>query len=169
MAIPCNIIHSVKAGEPRDYEKRIRLYFDEGDRDMCWPWKGHLSKPPRSRRGYGHIRRNGIKIKAHTAVYELLIGPKPTGDLEPDHTCQSENCVNPFHLEWVSHRENVLRGSSLAARRAKVTHCPQGHEYTEENTYLYITADGERRYCRTCLRERSLAAWKMRQKQGLKL
>ena len=31
------------------------------------------------------------------------------------------------------------------------THCPHGHEYTEENTYF----DGLARRCRTCARKRT--------------
>lgn len=32
-----------------------------------------------------------------------------------------------------------------------ITHCPQGHEYTEENTYMKPSAKrNPRRVCRTC-------------------
>jgi hypothetical protein len=41
------------------------------------------------------------------------------------------------------------------------THCPSGHEYTEENTYRW----GGRRYCIQCNRERTLRY--MRERRAL--
>jgi len=38
-----------------------------------------------------------------------MVGPVPDG-LELDHLCRNRYCVNPHHLEAVSHRTNVLRG-----------------------------------------------------------
>ena len=47
-----------------------------------------------------------------------------------------------------SHRKcNEYAGAP--AKNAAKTHCPQGHEYNEDNTYRY----GNGRYCRTCRRE----------------
>jgi hypothetical protein len=42
---------------------------------------------------------------------------------------------------------------------ATKTHCPQGHPYDEENTYVYINKKTGRRsrHCRTCLRDRRRA------------
>ena len=37
---------------------------------------------------------------------------------------------------------------------AKKTHCPQGHEYDEANTYRWRTS----RYCRTCMSEHNKRA-----------
>lgn len=38
------------------------------------------------------------------------------------------------------------------------THCPQNHEYTEQNTYLYTDSKGQtRRYCKTCQLDRTRA------------
>lgn len=47
---------------------------------------------------------------------------------------------------------------AVADMHAAKTHCPQGHEYTEENTYLqtYTLADGttgQGRKCRICVKE----------------
>jgi len=46
--------------------------------------------------------------------------------------------------------QQVMRSRMGAPRRAR-THCPQGHEYTEENTY--VTPKGSRS-CRACQRGR---------------
>jgi hypothetical protein len=40
---------------------------------------------------------------------------------------------------------------AIAARRRSATHCPRGHEFTDENTR--IRWDG-RRQCRTCQKDR---------------
>lgn len=82
----------------------------------------------------------------HQVIYEMIIGPIQQG-LELDHLCRNHGCVNPAHLEPVTHKENVLRGTSPAAGHAKQTHCDRGHEFTPQNTLLY---DGGRRRCKTC-------------------
>jgi hypothetical protein len=108
-------------------------------------WNGHwLWIAGRHANGYGGIKVNGRYLKAHRVVYELLVGPIPDG-LELDHLCRVRFCVNPSHLEPVTHLENVRR--SPIGNGAK-THCPQGHLYDEANTYRRRG----RRECRTCHR-----------------
>jgi hypothetical protein len=46
----------------------------------------------------------------------------------------------------------VNRMPSLARLEAARTHCPQGHPYSEENTYV----NRGHRFCRTCHRKHSL-------------
>ena len=103
----------------------------------CWEWIGAKRD---KKRGYGNIgigsRTDGTRrsIRAHRFAYESLIGPIPEG-LEPDHLCRNPCCVNPAHLELVTHPINVLRGLSGAHFKSR-THCPQGHPYDEENTII---------------------------------
>lgn len=92
--------------------------------------------------GYGkHLFANG-ETHAHREAYRLWRGPIPDG-LEIDHLCRVRRCVNPWHLEAVTHQENVARGS-LTGRLV----CKSGHDLDEENTYL--RRDG--RGCRKCRR-----------------
>ncbi len=82
------------------------------DHTGCWVWNGRLNDD-----GYGVLdlswRRGGPKSRsAHRLAYELFVGPIPDG-LEIDHLCAVRRCVNPAHLEAVTHAENVRR----AARR----------------------------------------------------
>lgn len=107
----------------------------------CWSWVG--AKNPA---GYGTLGRRGL---AHRWAYKRLVAPIPQG-LEPDHLCRNPGCVNPFHLEWVTHLENIRRGESPWAVNRRKTHCSKGHEYTPENTR--VNKQGWRS-CRTCHRD----------------
>lgn len=122
------------------------LKFIEFSESGCWLWCGYCHH------GYGIISFNGKPRKAHRVAYCEWIGPIPA-DLTLDHLCRTRNCVNPFHLEPVTQRENVLRGDSPVAKHAKKTHCSKGHPYDLENTY--ITRNGGR-LCRECRRQQDL-------------
>jgi len=93
---------------------------------------------------------NGKNWRAHRFSFTLHLGEIPDG-LELDHLCKNKLCVKPDHLEAVTHAENVRRGNAGKWQREK-THCPQGHPYSEENTYV-IPATGHRQ-CRECNRAR---------------
>jgi len=71
----------------------------------CWEWVGVGFV---NDRGYGKVRWHGKKYRAHVLLFELHLGPVPSG-LELDHVCRNRTCVNPEHLEPVTHRENLLR------------------------------------------------------------
>lgn len=118
--------------------KKIRIDESSG----CWVWIAGMKGD-----GYGAFG----KTRAHVAAYTLIKGIVPSG-LELDHTCRNRACVNPDHLEPVTHQVNVLRGEGVAAKRARQAHCVNGHEFTEENTYRF----GRYRFCRICRREKSL-------------
>ena len=105
----------------------------------CWLWTGSCNP-----KGYGQFRVGKKKPGAHRVAYEWLVGPIPEG-MQLDHLCRVRNCVNSDHLEVVTNLENNRRGE-----RANRTHCKQGHEYNEENTYRH--PDGWRD-CRACQRE----------------
>lgn len=104
----------------------------------CWIWTGTLYS-----NGYGSIYVDGRVSLTHRVSYEIRVSKVPEG-LEIDHLCRVRSCLNPEHLEPVTHAENM--------RRAMRTHCVNGHEFTAENTYR--PADGKR-YCRTCRRQRN--------------
>lgn len=103
-------------GEPDrilgDDEARFWSYVDKsGD---CWEWTGGHHD-----HGYGAFYLNGHKINAHRAAYQFTVGPIPDG-LELDHLCVNPPCVNPDHLEPVTHAENLRRareGAQTGYRR----------------------------------------------------
>ena len=111
--------------------------------DGCWEWTGCLMPL-----GYGQLRRDGKTVYAHRVMYELMVGPIPEG-LFIDHLCRNRKCVRPDHLEAVTNEVNIMRGNSVPARRARQTHCKEGHELAGDN--LFVTVRGHR-ICRTCRR-----------------
>lgn len=93
----------------------------------CWDWCA-----TRNQFGYGIYRTRennayGTKV-AHRILYLVLVGAIPEG-LELDHLCRVRSCVNPDHLEVVTHRENLLRGNGIPARNAAKVACLNGHPY----------------------------------------
>lgn len=116
----------------------------QGAPDACWRWLGKHSP-----NGYGKFyfwrsaqMRTGTT--AHRVAYALRFGPFKAS-LVVDHLCNNKSCVNPAHLKATTNADNVGR----AVRR---THCPKGHAFTRENTYI----NNGRHSCRACGRVRAL-------------
>ncbi len=66
----------------------------------CWEWTGC-----KCRDGYGQIKYEGRKQKAHRVAYRLFFGAL-RNDLEIDHVCRNRACVNPEHLQPVKGTTN---------------------------------------------------------------
>ena len=115
----------------------------------CWIWLRTI------RRGneYGRVSISGRTLSAHRWVYEVIRGRIPNG-LELDHICKVRCCVNPDHLEPVTHKENTLRGIGPTSQNAKKTHCVNGHELSGAN--LGEQWKGMGRKCVTCSRRAKL-------------
>ena len=110
----------------------------------CWLWAGTLVEPS----GYGVFAVKRKSVQAHRVSYEIHVGPIPEG-LQLDHLCRVRCCVNPAHLEPVTHRENGLRGVGICAGFARRTHCLNGHELIEGNL-VRIRNRATARHCKTC-------------------
>lgn len=88
----------------------------------CWIWQ--LSKLATR---YGQVRSGPEMVLAHRLYYEERRGPIPEG-MTLDHLCRVRACVNPEHLEPVTHRENVRRGKvpKLDLERVAEIRCATG-------------------------------------------
>ena len=125
-------------------ERDFWLKVDKGS--GCWEWLGHKTQG-----GYGVYPFEGRTHTAHRLSYRFAKGPIPTG-LEIDHLCRNHGCVNPDHIEAVTHRVNMVRGNTFIAAKVGQTHCIHGHLFNEKNTY--IKPNGTR-MCRSCSASRA--------------
>lgn len=114
--------------------------------ESCWIWAGTQND-----RGYGLFSVGGRHVQVHRYAYEKARGRIPDG-LTIDHLCMVKNCVNPEHLEAVTGRENTRRMQAAYGMGWVVTHCPAGHGYTPENTYIEPKGS---RACRICRVDRT--------------
>lgn len=143
MAIP-------KTSAIERFLRHIEIITETG----CWIWMGAVSTG-----GYSNFFDGDKYRLGHRFSFEFFRGDIPEG-LQLDHLCRVRCCVNPWHLEPVTARENIRRGAwtpdaAVAAHRlrcAAITHCPKGHQYDQANT-RYEKATGKRK-CRACDRIR---------------
>ena len=153
-----------EAGKPLTEKSRFEKtdeerFWDKVDiksDDECWLWKG--GRRGYEGREYGTAWVNGKNEGAHRYSFYLKNGflPEYTGHNEEKnsvcHTCDNPLCVNPSHLFLGSHTDN-MRDKINKGRcgQNRKTHCPQGHEYNEKNTYINKSGS---RMCRECGRIR---------------
>lgn len=138
-----------KLGEIENPVVRFWRYVDRRGDDDCWLWLG-----ARVETGYGTFmtgRHEDGRMKMsnpHRFSYEIHKGPIPP-KMHIDHLCRTPLCVNPYHLEIVTPKENTLRGIGPAAVNAQKTACKRGHPFTDRNTYRDKLG---KRACRECQR-----------------
>lgn len=114
--------------------------------DTCWLWKaGHNAF------GYGVFKWNDKMGLAHRWSYEQAKGPIPEG-LEIDHLCRVRNCVNPDHMEAVTHRVNMFRAEAPNNILHRIRTCKNGHPINSENTARRKSGPrkGQIMYCKIC-------------------
>lgn len=139
-------------GDGKTVQQRFSKRYVVDSVTGCWNWTAG-----KKQRGYGSIwipegqagGKKGKCVQAHILSYVWKYGPVPKG-LELDHTCRNRSCVNPDHLEAVTHKVNCLRGESPMAINARKTTCPKGHPYSG----AYKRKKCINRYCLTCERAR---------------
>lgn len=101
----------------------------------------------------GHLRvslcRNATvsRVFVHRLVLEAFVSAAPSG-LEACHNDGNPTNNTVANLRWdtksANARDRRRHGTDDRVRR---THCPSGHEYSQDNTYF--TTEGWR-ICRTC-------------------
>lgn len=108
----------------------------------------------------GHLQvnmgpRDGSKrrtLLVHRLVLTTFVGPCPEG-MEACHNNGDEKDNRVENLRWDTRESNVRDCVAHGTHRStRKTHCPKGHPYTEENTYVLSNSRNGRtlRSCRTC-------------------
>jgi len=87
----------------------------------CWNWIA--TKTPL---GYGNFWFRGRIDKAYR-VSLIISGIEIPKHLEVNHKCYNPSCVNPDHLELVTHRQNMLDSktsvSAVNSRKKVCSNC----------------------------------------------
>jgi hypothetical protein len=124
----------------RNHHRRIRSYVSAPTANGCILWTAGTDG-----NGYGKFKvrlladdRPTYRL-AHRLVFEQRVREIPEG-MELDHLCRVHGCVNPSHLDVVTHAENGRRGLNATLTHASVqeirclldsTTAPMYHEIGE--------------------------------------
>jgi HNH endonuclease len=133
-----------RLGDEEKFDDRVRRT------ESHWIWVGYVD--PRD--GYGRFkpRHNEGAELAHRLAYVRWVGPIPEGCVidHVDHPWPLRRCVQPDHLEAITHEENTRRGQSPAGRNARLENCPRCGDPLRP-PFATLRANGERR-CKRCQR-----------------
>ena len=109
----------------------------------CLEWQG-----ARFVQGYGAVQWCDAQWRAHRVAWLLEHGDLPV-DMDVLHRCDNPPCCNIVHLFLGSQKDNIRDSIDKGrwTQQSGKTYCPQGHPYSEQNTYSW--KPGMRR-CRIC-------------------
>ena len=138
-----------KFGKQTPLETRIETWIATAQTNAsgCWLWSGSTNGV-----GYGMVTLFKQHRTIHSVFYEHFIGSVPEGK-ELDHKCRNRNCFNPNHLEAVTRRENLHRGSHQNMKSHMSGLCKLGHPLVTISAT--DRSSGKRGICRICTRRRS--------------
>ena len=109
-------------------DKLFKYRIVKGD---CWIFPGAR---------YGQLDFNGRTYGVHVISAMIFLDYDPKSGLQVNHKleCKDRRCFNPDHLYIGSQHDNIMdQVHSGTHRQTSKTHCPNGHEYTKENTYVH--------------------------------
>ena len=125
------------------------------DNGRIYRSQGRLVKQKTTTGGYQTVclSKHGNKRteRVHRLVLLAFVGPCPDG-MQACHRNDIPTDNRLVNLRWDSDSANkhdqVRNGNH---RNARKTHCPQGHKYTPDNTYVFSSG----RVCKACARARA--------------
>lgn len=122
----------------------------------CKLWSGYCDVD-----GYGRTAQPSISGSrlAHRVAWEEAHGPIPPETPFVLHHCDTPACYELEHL-WLgtpadNMADKVSKGRHRHADNQLKTHCVNGHEFSDENTYIRPWPNGRTsRVCRACKRDK---------------
>ena len=85
-------------------KKQLRLIFARvNNNNGCWIPTNILPV----KRGYFIVRTAGKNNLLHRLSLLCYCGLPPSGKQNAIHSCDNPSCVNPSHLRWGSHQDNM--------------------------------------------------------------
>lgn len=131
-------------------ESDIMRFWDKVSFKDHWIWTSNVNKMS----GYGMFKLKDKNFYAHRIAYYLINHIQPPLFHDLDHVCKVRECVNPDHLELVTHSVNCMRG----LKGEKPMFCGKGlHKLEGYNRMVTeIRENGtEKVSCRECDKLRS--------------
>lgn len=125
------------------------------DASGCWLWQrftGH--------KGYGNTNYRDRSGSVHRRMYQIVNAVELRTEQFVCHRCDVRRCCNPDHLVLADNDWNMADKTAKGRHHEmKVTHCPRGHAYDENNTYRW--PGGRARNCKLCsrIRQRIKSGW----------
>tara|TARA_R110000822_G_scaffold11694_1_gene42419 strand:+ start:864 stop:1343 length:480 start_codon:yes stop_codon:yes gene_type:complete len=137
-------VYSYKPEDEKLYNNFIKK-VNIGGESECWTWSAAINKVTQRpmfwfQGKWTPAARASMYFKQGYLTDGLHVCHDPI-------TCNNTLCLNPFHLREdtpsANTRDLLVTGNHNNKRK---THCPQEHEYSEENTYYYKN----KRFCKIC-------------------
>ena len=94
----------------------------------CWEWQGDADED-----GYGRIRVNGQRFRAHRLAFFFGNGRHPADDLLVLHSCDNPRCINPDHL-----REGTVQNNHDDMYERNRAKPPKGESHYRKNRNLGV-------------------------------
>lgn len=96
-------------------EAFLHYGYIEDSATGCWLWQG-----PVNSMGYGYFKRGKIVYRAHRYSLSRTVGYPEDPTLSACHTCDNRICINPQHLWFDTHKNNMAD----AAKKGRYSkHC----------------------------------------------